>query len=60
MFLKVIKQEELDYVKQIKEENLKLKDAIRYKDKELNQKNYELESVSLLFFQYKNCQIQLF
>jgi hypothetical protein len=32
-------------VKQIKEENLKLKETIRYKDKEIAQKNYELESV---------------
>jgi len=39
----VIKKEELDYIKQIKEENIKLKDSVKYKDREIGQKNGELE-----------------
>ena len=44
----VIKQEELDYIRQIKEENIKLKEAIRYRDKELEQKLAETEAVCFL------------
>ena len=42
----MIKQEELDYIRQIKEENIKLKEAVRFKDRELEQKNNENEGVS--------------
>lgn len=42
---KAIKQEELDYMRQIKEENIKLKEAVRYKDREIDQKNEENEGV---------------
>ena len=48
MCLKVIKQEEMDYIRQIREENMKLKEANRFKDKELEQKATETEAV--LFF----------
>ena len=41
----VIKQEELDYIRQIKEENIKLKEAVKYKDRELDQKNLEHEGL---------------
>jgi hypothetical protein len=41
----VIKQEELDYLKQIKEENIKLKEAIRFKEREIEQKNTDNEGV---------------
>lgn len=41
----VIKQEELDYIRQIKEENIKLKEAVRFKDRELEQKNNENEGL---------------
>lgn len=42
-----IKQEELDYIRQIKEENIKLKENIRFKDREIEQKNEDNEAVSL-------------
>lgn len=42
----VIKQEELDYIKQIKEENIKLKETCRFKDRELEQKVSESEALS--------------
>jgi hypothetical protein len=42
----VIKQEELDYIRQIKEENIKLKEANRSKDREIEQKLTETEAVS--------------
>ncbi len=45
----VIKQEELDYIRQIKEENIKLKEAVRFKDRELEQKNNENEGVINFF-----------
>ncbi|CAF0927869.1 unnamed protein product [Brachionus calyciflorus] len=35
----VIKQEEFDYISQIKEENLKLKEVVRLKERELEQNN---------------------
>jgi hypothetical protein len=44
----VIKQEELDYMKQIKEENIKLKEALRFKEREIEQKNSESEGVIFL------------
>lgn len=40
-----IKQEELDYIRQIKEENIKLKETIRFKDREIEQKNEENEGL---------------
>jgi hypothetical protein len=75
----VIKQEELDYIKQIKEENikvsfcflffcddnfialilensfknqfiLKLKETLRFRDREIDQKNNESEGVSFFFY----------
>ena len=45
----MIKQEELDYIRQIKEENIKLKEAVRYKDREIEQKNGETEAVRMRF-----------
>lgn len=45
----VIKQEELDFIKQIKEENIKLKETNRYKDRELEQKLSETEAVICIF-----------
>jgi len=45
IFSKVIKQEELDYIRQIKEENIKLKEVIKYKDREIEQKNTEHEGL---------------
>lgn len=55
----VIKQEELDFIKQIKEENIKLKETKRYKDRELEQKLSETEAVicicsNFLSFIYQN------
>lgn len=41
----VIKQEELDYIKQIKEENLKLKEALRFRERDMELKSTEYESV---------------
>jgi len=41
----IIKQEELDYIRQIKEENIKLKEAIRFRDKELEQKMAESDAL---------------
>jgi hypothetical protein len=41
----IIKQEELDYIRQIKEENLKLKETAKLKDRELEQKNVENENL---------------
>ena len=43
----VIKQEELDYIKEIKEENIKLKETLRFKERELEAKGAESEAVSL-------------
>lgn len=42
----VIKQEELDYMTQIKEDNIKLKELNRFKDRELEQKLSETEALS--------------
>jgi hypothetical protein len=39
-------QEEQDYIRKIKEENLQLKESLKFKEKELEQKNADLESVS--------------
>jgi len=41
----IIKQEELDYIRQIKEDNIKLKEAMRFKDKELEQKTAEADAL---------------
>ena len=50
----VIKQEELDYIRQIKEENIKLKELIRFKDREIGQKASESEAVIIFpFFRYE-------
>ena len=46
LLCQVIKQEELDYIREIKEENIKLKETIRYKDRELETKASETEAVS--------------
>ncbi|RNA18070.1 RILP -like protein [Brachionus plicatilis] len=43
--LLVIKQEELDYIRQIKEENYRLKETIRLKDREIEQKNSDHEGL---------------
>lgn len=45
-WFEAIKQEELDYIRQIKEENIKLKESIRFKDREIEQKNQDNEAVS--------------
>lgn len=45
-----IKQEELDFIKQIKDENIKLKEMNRYKDRELEQKLSETEAVIFFLF----------
>jgi len=42
----IIKQEEMDYIRQIREENMKLKEANRFKDKELEQKATEVEALT--------------
>lgn len=42
----VIKQEELDYIRQIKEENIKLKEINRFKEKEIEQKMTESEALT--------------
>lgn len=44
----MIKQEELDYIRQIKEENIRLKESIRLKDREIEQKNSDNEGVKNL------------
>lgn len=44
----MIKQEELDYIRQIKEENIRLKENIRQKDREIEQKNSDNEAVKFL------------
>lgn len=63
----VIKQEELDFIKQIKEENIKLKEMNRYKDRELDQRLSETEALksqietltnTLLNFRRKNIVAQ--
>lgn len=41
----IIKQEELDYIRQIKEENIKLKETIKYKDREIEQKNTDHDAL---------------
>lgn len=41
----IIKQEELDYIREIKEENIKLKETIRFKDRELETKASETEAL---------------
>jgi hypothetical protein len=41
----VIKQEELDYIRQIKEENMKLKESLRFKEKEIEQKQMDHEAL---------------
>jgi len=41
----VIKQEELDYIRQIKEENMKLKESLRFKEKEIEQKQTDNEAL---------------
>ena len=46
VFVLAIKQEELDYIREIKEENIKLKETIRFKDRELETKGSEAEAVS--------------
>ena len=46
VYILVIKQEELDYIREIKEENIKLKETIRFKDRELETKGSEAEAVS--------------
>ena len=53
----------MDYIRQIREENMKLKEANRFKDKELEQKATEVEAVlfflnsifSLIYLHMKPC-----
>ena len=48
----------MDYIRQIREENMKLKEANRFKDKELEQKATEVEAV--LYFSKFNIFFNIF
>ena len=43
-------KQELDYIKQIKEQNIELKNTLRYRDKEFHQRNEDYEAVSAIEF----------
>jgi hypothetical protein len=44
-FNQAMEQDEQDYIKKIKEDNMQLKNSLKFKEKELEQKNSDLESV---------------
>ena len=58
--LLVIKKEELDYIKQIKEENIRLKESIKFKDREIDQKTNDLEKVKIRKQNYISIFVFLF